>query len=180
MMWKYRYHMAASAVPDGFILAGINIAHANHFFDDGKPNRNINTMSAAEIAKTVKAHADEIGERRRNSNGYKNLTHLNTVLGLGVDNALSSVEFQLGARLLMGWFDIGSVFGFDLTAFHAVRYEAWPSLRKSLPAWANSLTNWLTPNPCAAALYPNARFGVVKQAALVPTTPRLATVRITA
>ena len=58
MMWKYRYHMAASAVPDGFILAGINIAHANHFFDDGKPNRNINTMSAAEIAKEVKAHAD--------------------------------------------------------------------------------------------------------------------------
>jgi hypothetical protein len=68
----------------------------------------------------------------------------------------------------------------DLTVLCAVRYEAWPSLRKSPPAWANSLTNWPTPNPCAAAHYPSARFGVVKQGALVPTTPRPATVRITA
>ena len=103
MMWKYRYHLAASAVPDGFILAGINIAHANHFFDDGKPNRNINTMSAAEITKTVKAHGDEIGARRRNSNGYKNLEHLNKMLELGVDDALPSVPFQFnydGAEVL--------------------------------------------------------------------------------
>jgi hypothetical protein len=45
MMWKYRYHLAASAVPDGLFWRN-SIAHANHFFDDGKPNRNINTMSA--------------------------------------------------------------------------------------------------------------------------------------
>jgi hypothetical protein len=103
MMWKYRYHLAASAVVDGFILAGINIAHANRFFDDGKANRNINTMTPAEIAKAARAHADEIGERRRNSNGYKSLEHLNKMLELGVDDALESVAFQFnydGAEVL--------------------------------------------------------------------------------
>ena len=71
---------------------------------------------------------------------------------LGVD----SKRRNQGARPKMGEFDIGSVFGLDLTALYAVRYEAWPSLRKSPPAWANSLTNWPTPNPCVGAHYPSA------------------------
>jgi hypothetical protein len=103
LMWKYRFRLAASAVPDGFILAGINIAHANHLFDDGKPNRNINTMTDEEIAAATKKFADEIGERRRDSNGYKNLQHLNKVLELEDDTALASVEFQFnyeGAEVL--------------------------------------------------------------------------------
>src|ERR1035437_101176 len=36
---------------------------------------------------------------------------------------MSRGETGEGARLFMGWFDIDSVFGLDLTAVYAVRYE---------------------------------------------------------
>src|ERR1035437_1312777 len=42
-----------------------------------------------------------------------------TVEGL----ALWPGDCTSGARLFMGWFDIDSVFGLDLTAVYAVRYE---------------------------------------------------------
>ena len=87
-MWRYRFQLAASAVVDGFILAGINIAHANGFFDDGKPNLNINTMSKQEI--TQRGIADEIRTGRRANNGYENLGHMNKVL----NKNLASVAFK--------------------------------------------------------------------------------------
>src|ERR1019366_5816819 len=40
-----------------------------------------------------------------------------------IDPRKSSYDKQTGARLFMGWFDIDSVFGLDLTALYAVRYE---------------------------------------------------------
>lgn len=48
-MWNFRTTLPVSAVPDGFILAGINIAKANQYFNDGNKNPNVNTMTLGEI-----------------------------------------------------------------------------------------------------------------------------------
>ena len=57
---------------------------------------------------------------------------------------------------------------------------AWPSLRKSPIAYANSPMSWLIRNPGAAARYRNAPSVVAKRVAPAPITPRPATVLITA
>lgn len=73
-MWLYRATLPVSAVPDGFILSGSNIATANHYFDDF-PNRNINTMTLAELRAVVPtpAVADYLHNQRSAANGYRDL-----------------------------------------------------------------------------------------------------------
>jgi len=46
--WRYHSTLPVSAVPDGFILSGSNIATANRYFVN-YPNTNINTMTLDEI-----------------------------------------------------------------------------------------------------------------------------------
>lgn len=90
-MWGYWDSLPVSAVPDGFIFSGVNIAVANEFFDDKRPNRNVNTATEDEIAKLLepvfttdaKALAKAIVEKRKRSggsNGYTLTTDLIPVL----------------------------------------------------------------------------------------------------
>lgn len=67
-----------SAVPPGFIYAGVTIAEANGWFDDAHPNTNMNTMAKTDLVdhlkKTVPPSdadtlATEIIEARRRNNG---------------------------------------------------------------------------------------------------------------
>ena len=81
---------------------------------------------------------------------------------------------------VMGGFGVGLFFAPCLTALYAVKMWAWPSLRKSPIAYANSPMSWLIRNPCAAARYRNAPSVVAKRVAPAPITPRPATVLITA
>ena len=85
-----------------------------------------------------------------------------------------------GCTSVMGGFGVGLFFAPCLTALYAVKMWAWPSLRKSPIAYANSPMSWLIRNPCAAARYRNAPSVVAKRVAPAPITPRPATVLITA
>lgn len=80
--WHYHSTLPVSAVPDGFILSGSNIATANRYFVD-HPNNNINTMTRAEIHAALTAaglpaplalHIAEITDAivgcRNRANGY--------------------------------------------------------------------------------------------------------------
>lgn len=82
--WYYHSSLPVSAVPDGFILSGSNIATANGYFvDPGRDNRNINTMTQAEIQALLPQAlpgrpntdypviAEIIVGCRNRSNGYK-------------------------------------------------------------------------------------------------------------
>ncbi len=77
-MWTIRRGLPASAVPDGFILSGLNIALANEYFTADKKNRNVNTMTPDEILAALKdAKVPEpekaqkaIVDERYASNGY--------------------------------------------------------------------------------------------------------------
>jgi hypothetical protein len=83
-MWDYRSTLPVSAVFDGFILAGMNIANANAFFQV-TPNRNVNTMTADELAEALADRggfadardlADKIVAARSVSNGYSSAQDL--------------------------------------------------------------------------------------------------------
>lgn len=83
-MWLYWDSLPVSAVPDGFIFSGINIAVANEFFSADKPNNNLTTASQREIEKILKTKVGTlealyiakviIDKRRRpNNNGYESM-----------------------------------------------------------------------------------------------------------
>jgi len=80
IMWSFHATLPVSAVPDGFIVCGVNTAAANKYFVDF-PNKNVNTMTYAEILAVVgKAElAVKIVEGRNANNGYKDLVDLQTV-----------------------------------------------------------------------------------------------------
>lgn len=80
VMWTFHATLPVSAVPDGFIICGVNTALANDYFLD-HPNTNVNTMTYAEIHTIVGDQdlARTIVERRRDNNGYKDLQDLRTV-----------------------------------------------------------------------------------------------------
>ncbi|NVB41977.1 hypothetical protein G6O69_29390 [Pseudenhygromyxa sp. WMMC2535] len=91
-MWSYHSTLAVSAVPDGFILSGINIANANQFFAQ-KHNININTMTVDEIQAMLPALANypansqavahQIVACRHRANGYANFAALMNVVNAG-------------------------------------------------------------------------------------------------
>lgn len=77
----YRGTLPISAVPDGFILAGMTIASANQFFTPASSNQNVNTMNALEIDAALKKAGidddllrknltDVIFKIRNGSNGF--------------------------------------------------------------------------------------------------------------
>jgi hypothetical protein len=82
-MWDYRNTLPISAVPDGFILSGINIANANEFFRV-TPNRNVNTMTEAELTTALADRgfsdaadlAQKIIAARNLANGYRDAVDL--------------------------------------------------------------------------------------------------------
>jgi DNA uptake protein ComE-like DNA-binding protein len=85
LMWVFRQQLPVSAVPDGFILTGINIAVANDFFTPFNENKNINTMTQDEIASALRSagiffDADDLAkaivEARNSSNGFSDLADL--------------------------------------------------------------------------------------------------------
>ena len=78
----YFNSLPMSAVPPGFIFTGINVALANHYFDDLTPNCNVNVMSVDELKKWIsekhsafkepEALALAVVKHRRFNNGYEN------------------------------------------------------------------------------------------------------------
>ena len=83
-MWDYRNTLPISAVPDGFILSGINIANANEFFRV-TPNRNVNTVTEAELTEALSdlgdfSDAAELAQKiiaaRNLANGYRDAADL--------------------------------------------------------------------------------------------------------
>jgi len=96
-MWRFHSTLPISAVPDGFILCGVNTAVANRYFVDppgpGRLNRNVNTMTLAELSDVVgDVIAQLLIDRRRNSNGYQDLHELQ-VAGESMDVHLADLEF---------------------------------------------------------------------------------------
>jgi hypothetical protein len=85
-MWHFHATLAVSAVPDGFIICGVNTAAANHYFEDF-PNRNVNTMTYDEILAVVGEEdlARAIVENRKDNNGYLDLEDLRRVTGSDAD-----------------------------------------------------------------------------------------------
>ncbi|MEM6997141.1 MAG: hypothetical protein AAF721_41940, partial [Myxococcota bacterium] len=104
-MWAYRATLPVSAVPDGFILSGINIAVANGFFDaDANRNKNVNTMTRTELSAALSgrdAIVTAIVEQRNAANGYADYDalaaaigpHLSTPLTGGDRAAIKELEF---------------------------------------------------------------------------------------
>ncbi|MGA3242379.1 MAG: hypothetical protein ABSG03_39540, partial [Bryobacteraceae bacterium] len=101
-MWQFRSTLPVSAVPDGFILAGFNIADANHYFDYPKDNRNVNTMTADQIRDAL-WHAGVsltdsgdlakvIVEGRNSANGYENGGDLVAKLLIGPQKKLDAIN----------------------------------------------------------------------------------------
>lgn len=74
-MWQYHATLPVSAVPDGFIICGINTAVANRFYDAANPNTNVNTMTYAELLALLgnAGVAQQIIQNRNARNGYANL-----------------------------------------------------------------------------------------------------------
>jgi hypothetical protein len=96
-MWAYRTTLPVSAVPDGFILSGSNIAVANGYFERA-PNTNVNTMTEAEITAALAAIqpietrvliAQAIVARRNPSNGYANIGALEAAIDAVNDTLLA-------------------------------------------------------------------------------------------
>jgi hypothetical protein len=52
-MWLFHTSLPVSAVPDGFIFSGVNIAAANHYFAADRRNRNVNTATEAELTEVL-------------------------------------------------------------------------------------------------------------------------------
>jgi hypothetical protein len=97
-MWAFRLLLPVSAVPDGFILSGLNIAIANEFF--AAPNCNLNTMTQGELeteltklgASKPQELAKKIVDNRNKKNGYKNAADLATKL------AIAESDLPVGLR----------------------------------------------------------------------------------
>lgn len=72
-MWQFHATLPICAVPDGFIICGVNTAAANRYFQ-ANPNRNVNTMTRDEIMAVVQdgPTADRIVQHRNGNNGYAN------------------------------------------------------------------------------------------------------------
>lgn len=85
-MWLFWDSLPVSAVPDGFIFSGINIAVANEYFRFGKPNPNANTNSEEDIRILFLGYfgdvADQMataiidGRKRPDNNGYKSIDEI--------------------------------------------------------------------------------------------------------
>ncbi|HVI01893.1 MAG TPA: hypothetical protein VM869_24430, partial [Enhygromyxa sp.] len=92
-MWTFHATLPVSAVIDGFIICGANTAIANRYFDE-HPNRNVNTMTYAEIRAVVGDNdlAGRIIAQRNPNNGYKNVQELRDACGRFVD-ALQQFRF---------------------------------------------------------------------------------------
>ncbi|WP_437716153.1 hypothetical protein WMF45_06910 [Sorangium sp. So ce448] len=92
-MWNFHATLPVSAVPDGFILCGVNTALANHYFDD-HPNRNVNTMTPIELAGVV---GDDLAARiiaeRNTRNGYSSLQELRAACDNDQDARLAQLQF---------------------------------------------------------------------------------------
>jgi type II secretory pathway component PulK len=79
-METFRQGLPVSAVLPGFILAAVNIATANGFFD-AHPNRNVNTMSQAELQAVVPNAAAAIVEGRKSpNNGFATMQDVTSLL----------------------------------------------------------------------------------------------------
>lgn len=92
-MWTFHATLPVSAVIDGFIICGANTAIANRYFDEHH-NRNVNTMTFAEIRDVVGDNdlAGRIIAQRNPNNGYKNVQELRDACGRFVD-ALQQFRF---------------------------------------------------------------------------------------
>lgn len=105
---KFFFTLPMSAVVPGFIFTGVNIAEANHYFAEGSPNVNINTMTMSELKEAVSdllelAELDEfvdekdlqqiaaaVGKHRRLGNGYE--TPADIANALQGDETVTSVS----------------------------------------------------------------------------------------
>ncbi|WP_437992733.1 hypothetical protein [Sorangium sp. So ce145] len=91
-MWIFHATLPVSAVPDGFIICGVNTALANRYFED-HPNRNVNTMTPGELAGVVgDVLAARIIAERNTRNGYSNLQQLRDACN-SQDARLAQLEF---------------------------------------------------------------------------------------
>ncbi len=113
-MWLSWDALPVSAVPDGFIFSGLNIATANEFFNDKNPNNNVNTATQDEISNILAATfgssdaalmAKVIVENRKrpDKNGYQ--TILQVIDALRSDEEAKEISsLALVAELLeMGY-----------------------------------------------------------------------------
>jgi hypothetical protein len=103
-MWLFYDSLPVSAVPDGMIFSGINIAVANKYFNDENTNKNVNTASQDEILDILAREfrisdanliAEVIVEKRRrnDNNGYANIDLVIEALkGNDKTKAISSLE----------------------------------------------------------------------------------------
>jgi hypothetical protein len=100
-MWQFRQTLPVSAVPDGFILSGFNIADANHFFDYPNQNQNVNTMTSDQIKDALqdagiyldaRDFAEAIVEARNTSNGYASAEDLETKLLIEANKKVEAIN----------------------------------------------------------------------------------------
>lgn len=85
-MWLFWDSLPVSAVPDGMIFSGVNIAVANQYFSDEKPNKNVNTATQKDLEKILKDFYGEedaeilakliINRRKRPINGCEDISQV--------------------------------------------------------------------------------------------------------
>lgn len=107
-MWVFRLSLPVSAVPDGFILSGLNIAEANQFFSGSNKNTNVNTMTQDEIHDalsaaglsyfTAKELAEAIVTARNEANGFASVDDLRTKVMVPASKNIEAVNKQTVAQ----------------------------------------------------------------------------------
>ncbi|MEX1363999.1 MAG: hypothetical protein AB1Z98_12790 [Nannocystaceae bacterium] len=95
-MWHYHRYLPVCAVPDGFIICGVNTAEANRYFA-ARPNTNVNTMTYEQIRGTLgnEELATLIYENRHARNGYGSREDLAAACGRD-DPAFANLRFAYG------------------------------------------------------------------------------------
>lgn len=98
-MWLWWDSLPVSAVPDGFIFSGINIAVANEYFAFGKINNNVNTATEDELSALLINYFGDVGdeitkliiqERKRNkNNGYADIEEVIKMLKNNIESLKS-------------------------------------------------------------------------------------------
>ena len=98
-MWLWWDSLPVSAVPDGFIFSGINIAYANEYFGFGKINNNVNTATEDQLRAIFINYGDvgdEMakviidGRKRPDNNGFENIEDVVKLLKSKVGGMLES------------------------------------------------------------------------------------------
>lgn len=96
-MWTYHASLPVSAVTDGFIICGTNTALANRYFTNTAPNKNVNTMTLAQIRAVVGNNfGDMIYNARNARNGYKDRNDVIDLCGQD-DNSFANLEYAYPA-----------------------------------------------------------------------------------